>query len=374
VKSLFTLILVLLAHGISHACSCAGVFGPACEEAWKPYTQAVFLGKVTSIHSGSWSMLFNKMPENLIEIEIEEAYFGVSGKTVTVSTATGGPACGFHFVEGERYVIFASRSAIGLHVSLCSRTRPAKYAAEDIAYLRTLPSLQKTALIQGTLWKYTHDPNFKPKFVPSVMDHYRPPEQYYRAMEPVPGATVIVRAKDGEEQKATVSEDGNWQVAGLSPGEYSIRVPVEDRMFLHSFSDKVTIAEKGCAQVDLRIELNGRLVGRLEHSSPSGDWVAIHIFAAPEGIRDPRNAALTIQLRPGESDFTLGPLPGGKYVLGAYVSKIVQVDANAHTYRNTAPTFFPGIKEAGEATVITVGPGQKVTNLNFHLLDLELAN
>ena len=54
-----------------------------------------------------------------------------------------GPACGFHFVEGERYVVFASKSHLGLHVSFCSRTQPAKYAAEDIAYLRSLPSLPK---------------------------------------------------------------------------------------------------------------------------------------------------------------------------------------------------------------------------------------
>lgn len=187
----------------------------------------------------------------------EEAYLGVSGKTVTVRTAMDGPACGFHFVEGERYVIFGSRTPIGLHVSLCSRTRPAKNAADDIAYLRSLPSLQKTALIQGTLWRYTHDPSFKPKFEPSLMDHYRPPEQYYRSMEPVSGAAVIVRSKDAEEQRATVGQDGNWQLAELTPGEYSIQVPVDDRMNLHFFRDKVTIAEKGCAEVNLRIEPNG---------------------------------------------------------------------------------------------------------------------
>ena len=115
-------------------------------------------------------------------------------------------------------------------------------------------------------------------------------------------------------------------------------------------------------------------MGRLEHSVPTDDWVAIHIFAAPEGTSDPRNAALSIQIRPNELDFIVGPLPAGKYVLGAYVSKRVQVDAHAHTYRNTAPTFFPGVKDAGKATVITVGSGQKVTNKNFQLLDLELTN
>jgi hypothetical protein len=364
-----------MAQGICHACSCVGGAGPACEEAWSPYTQAVFLGKVTSIHSNFWSMLFgNKMPENSVEIEIEEAYLGVSGKTVTVRTAMDGPACGFHFVEGERYLVFASKSTLGFHVSLCSRTRLVKNADEDIAYLRSIPTLQKAALIQGTLWRYTHDPNFKPKFEPSLMDHYRPPEQSYRAMEPVPGANVIVKAKDGEEQKAVVGRDGNWEVAGLRAGEYAIQVPIDDRMYLHRYREKVTIAEKGCAKVDLRIELNGRMTGKLEHPSPTDDWVAIHIVALPEGGSNPRDAVLSVQIRPEESEFTLGPLPEGKYVLGAYVSKQVQVNANAHTYRNTYPTFFPGVNEAGKATVITVGPGQKVIGKDFQLLDLGLVN
>ena len=183
------------------------------------------------------------MPENSVEIEIEEAYLGVSGKTVTVRTAMNGAACGYHFVKGESYVVFASKTPIGLHVSLCSHTRPVKEAADDIAYLRSLPSLPKTGLIEGTYWRYTHDPNFKPKVRASLMDH-QPAEQLYQAMVPVPGATVIVRSNDGEEHQTTVNQDGNWQVEGLRPGGYVIQAPVEERMFLDYFRDKVTIAER----------------------------------------------------------------------------------------------------------------------------------
>jgi hypothetical protein len=369
-----TLVLVFLVHGMCQACSCAGGSGPACEEAWKPYTQAVFLGKVTSIHSGFQSMWFGKMPEYSVEIEVEEAYLGISGKTVMVRTPKDGSACGYPFIEGERYIVFASKTALGLSVVLCSRTRPAKNAAEDIAYLRSLPFLQKTAFIQGTLWRYTHDPNFKPNLEPSIMDHYRPREQYYRAMKPVPGATVYVRPKNGKEQKATVSEDGNWQVSGLRPGEYSIRVPLEDRMFLHSFKDKVTIAEKGCAQVDLRVELNGRISGRLSHASPGSDWIAIEVLVLPSETRDIRRSIAEASLKPGDTEFQLAPLPEGKYVLAAYLSKRIDVSPGVTGVRSAAPTFFPGVKEAEKATVITVGAGQKVTNKNFQLLDLEVVN
>jgi hypothetical protein len=40
------IVMVLLGgmSSIAHACSCAA--GPACQEAWSKYTQAVFLGRV----------------------------------------------------------------------------------------------------------------------------------------------------------------------------------------------------------------------------------------------------------------------------------------------------------------------------------------
>jgi hypothetical protein len=43
------IVMVLLGgmSSIAHACSCAA--GPACQEAWSKYTQAVFLGRVLAL-------------------------------------------------------------------------------------------------------------------------------------------------------------------------------------------------------------------------------------------------------------------------------------------------------------------------------------
>ena len=61
---------------------------------------------------------------------------------------------------------------------------PASTATVQIKRSSFLPS---TVTIKGTAWKYTHDPNFKPKVQPSLMDHYRPQEQDYMAMAPESG-------------------------------------------------------------------------------------------------------------------------------------------------------------------------------------------
>jgi hypothetical protein len=69
------IVMVLLGgmSSIAYACSCAAGGGPACEEAWSKYTQAVFLGKVLGIHTS----LFH-WTEKVVELEVEEAYLGVS--------------------------------------------------------------------------------------------------------------------------------------------------------------------------------------------------------------------------------------------------------------------------------------------------------
>ena len=363
------IVMVLLGgmSSVAHACSCAAGGGPACEEAWSKYTQAVFLGKVLDSHVS----LFH-WTERVVELEVEEAYLGVSVGRVTVITPINGPACGYHFVEGERYVVYAGKAFGQLHVSMCSHTRLAKDSQDEIPYLRTMRSLPPTASIIGNLWKYTHDPDFKPKFEPSLMDHYRPPEQTYRAMVPVSGIPIVVRAQDGTEQSTIVASDGTWQIAGLSPGDYSVAPRVDDQTFVHPYRRSVTIVARGCAQVNIRVELNGRIAGRLTHSPRDQSWVWIKLFALTVQNPDLRHAVLEINLNPDQTDFELAPLPPGEYILGAFLSRRVEVDANAHTYRDTAPTFYPGVTDVKSATPISVGPGERRTGFSFRMLDRDL--
>ena len=368
--------VLLLLCGISnlaHACSCAAGFGPACQEAWSKYTQAVFLGKVLEIHSASGllgALFLRREPYREVELEIEEPYLGVSGKHVVVYTAWSEPSCGYHFVEGERYVVYAGKQEGRLYVSMCSHTNLAKNAQDEIPYLRSLPSLPGTSSIIGNLWKYTHDPNFKPKFEPSLMDHYRPPEQVYRAMVPVPGTRITAVGRDGKEHSTMVGQDGDWQISGLAPGDYSVAVQLDESMYVYPFRSDVSVASKGCAAVNLRVELNGRIVGQVSHSPHGDSWVWIALVALSAEKPDLRHPVLEINLHPDQTDFELAPLPPGKYILGAYLSKKVQVDAHAHTFRDTAPTFYPGVSDLKAASPISVDAGQKRSGFSFRMLDL----
>ena len=118
-------------------------------------------------------------------------------------------------------------------VSMCSATKPAQYAAKDLIYLRSISSQPTTSTVMGSVWRYTHDPNFKPKFEPSIMDHYRPPEQEYMAMAPVPGFSIVVKADNGAEHAAISDRNGDWQISSLAPGAYTVDAHADESTFVY---------------------------------------------------------------------------------------------------------------------------------------------
>src|SRR5262245_56100885 len=103
----------LLALSISDvkACIC-DVVGPPCDEYWQ--SQAVFAGKVIKkstfyVEEGEGDSK-HKYQQVLVRFSIEQVFKGVAGGEVEIVTGLGGGDCGYHFKDGERYVVYAIRS------------------------------------------------------------------------------------------------------------------------------------------------------------------------------------------------------------------------------------------------------------------------
>lgn len=116
----------------AYACSCIPPVPPhqAVEEA-----QAVFVGTVLGIETV-------KDPYTSLQVvlDVDHVVKGAKSKAITVRTATNSAACGFHFVKGERYNVYAYEAEGKLHTSLCSRTAHVEQAEEDLVAL-DLPEL-----------------------------------------------------------------------------------------------------------------------------------------------------------------------------------------------------------------------------------------
>ena len=134
----------------AEACSCLPS-GPPCQNLFQ--SDAVFVGTVTGIRPMRTPETERPVLERrIVAFSVEKGVRGIDGSTVDVRTGSGGGDCGFDFKIGERYVVYAYRHPDGsLSTGICSRTRLAAEAAEDLAYFGALPATGTGARLSGTV-------------------------------------------------------------------------------------------------------------------------------------------------------------------------------------------------------------------------------
>jgi hypothetical protein len=112
----------------AHACSCMQL--TPSEGLTSSY--AVFTGEVTAIEKNT-ATRFGGLE---VTLRVKQVWKGPAEKELSVHTAGSSAACGYSFVEGATYLVYALRDeADPLRVSLCSRTAPLDQAKEDLEYL-----------------------------------------------------------------------------------------------------------------------------------------------------------------------------------------------------------------------------------------------
>ncbi len=125
---------ILVACGtVAYACSCAPP--PPPKESLEA-ASAVFSGKVLKIEDAGEF-------ERAVTLEVKSIWKGVAAKTVTIRTASDGAICGYSFVKGKSYLVYAREIKQGegdeaeklLTTNICSRTTPLEAAEEDLKAL-----------------------------------------------------------------------------------------------------------------------------------------------------------------------------------------------------------------------------------------------
>jgi hypothetical protein len=128
-------------------------------------TPAIFSGTVTRITSGKtgparildpllhWlGVGITRSADPLsASVQVITAWKGVTVTPVSVHTATSEASCGFSFVVGQQYLIYAFADGAQLSTGLCTRTAPLSQAAADLAFLQTVPPITVTAAPASSL-------------------------------------------------------------------------------------------------------------------------------------------------------------------------------------------------------------------------------
>ncbi len=142
------------------ACSCVMPGTPSMEFS---QLDAVFSGKVMNIRE-NYTPAISFLDKIMTSLSLDPTYFYTDrlwGNTVTfavthswklvnttsvqVRTGSGGGDCGYGFSTGSDYLVYAGHAAgEGFGTSICTRTSELSRAAEDLTFLKTMPTLPLT--------------------------------------------------------------------------------------------------------------------------------------------------------------------------------------------------------------------------------------
>lgn len=127
------LAVVALLTAVQPACvfACSCIQAPPPDEALASST-AVFAGQVTEIaapadRGGSDPVV--------VTFAVSKGWKGAGQPTIVVNTSASSASCGFEFVKGQEYLVYASENEGHLQTGLCSRTSLLASAANDLAVL-----------------------------------------------------------------------------------------------------------------------------------------------------------------------------------------------------------------------------------------------
>ena len=236
--TLASLLVTLVSAARAEACSCM-MPGPPCQEFGE--ASAVFVGKVTGVVSKPLkSSDGGEEPDwatRTFKFAVTEAFSGVEGKAVDVSTGLGGGDCGYTFKKGTSYLVYAIRSEDGtLSTGICSRTRPALGATKDLAFLRGLADRPPGVTVSGRVGR--------------PLDKWD--ESGERTLEPLEGVRVTVAGPAGLREALTDAR-GRYELNGLPPGRYEITLHLPEGLTTVEPRRSGHVAERGCFSADFHV-------------------------------------------------------------------------------------------------------------------------
>lgn len=318
------------------ACSCLTLAQP-CEAAFQ--ADVVFSGVVRGIEGIGAESGFPSAYR--VSLEVIDGFRGVEGPTVTIVTPTDSAACGYHFVQGERYLVYADEAGGELRAGICSRTQPLAAAAADLAFLKTLAGPAPAgARVFG---RVRHDATDLSGARLGAYD--------------LPADLTIALTGPAGTREVRPDADGDYELTGLPTGSYemTIRPPTGFAASPRSTGYRIELPDpRACAARDLAVIRDGRISGTV--SSADGTIPAgVRILLAEASSRTDAGTYVRSrqQVLGPDGAFLLTGLPPGRYVVGV-------LSASQDSVPLPRPSWFhPGTAAWADARIIDLGPGER---------------
>ena len=338
---------------------------PPCQAFWT--TEVVFTGTVTRVF---YSDIYQKgegenrwnYRDRVAHFSVESVFRGKLGAEVDViatefmpipitfadgslgSKAMAESDCEYKFKEGERYLVYARFRKVndGSLMVPYNRTRPLAQAAEDLDFIRGLEGSLSGGRIFGQVKQRTRDLESNAKL---------------KSMSPLANVKILVEGV-GRHYEAVTDVDGQYELKGLPPGEYSVQA--EFPFYLASYSArKVYVVDRGCAQSDFFTEADGRISGKVfDAQGQPMSKTRLDLTAADQDQDDP-NPHLFWAYADENGRYEFKSIPPGRYVLGIRLDGIRDHDF-AYPRR-----YYPDASNIGDAKIFTLKIGERIDGVTF---------
>lgn len=339
--------VIMCAPLAAFACSCISE-QPSCQAFGS--ARAVFVGKVTGAReqrerkNADGTTTTYQVGE--IYFNVEQSFLGVKSSRVVIHSGTGGGDCGYWFLKGQRYLVYAYGSSMTtLTTTFCTRTRRLEDADEDLNFLRTLPRKGSGVRIYGVVAAVLKDPK----------------SSNSNTHKPLSGVTVKVIGKRTFD--AVTNAEGEYELTGLPPGKYKVNAELPDYYRRSDYSDReIEVGDGGCAGASFFAQNDSRISGRVLRSDDTGlPRVPVELLPVDVDLASVRRMSLELTFANEKGEFELDEIPPGRYLIG------INLTFSPNQEAPMPRTFYPGTSDQSKAMVIEIGLGQKVTGVDIRL-------
>ena len=334
------LCLFILSSGVSHACSCLFP-GPVCSI--QIGTSTIFRGTVLEIKllpniqtikgaDGTTQQLIGN-GRFRVRFSVAETFSGQPQIEQVVYTNQQSSACGFAFQEGREYVVFSYANDGDLWTSHCTRTTLLEPGVdnEEIRWMRLRATAPSGSEILGTV--------------------LLPKDSQQRTV------SATVHLSGPSERSVQTDPSGHYIATGLPAGEYNVSAAVPAGFAVSARSSKVTVEEKGCAEIDWLVTYEGQISGHV-HDVDGRPVADLRMTLEPKGIQPPgyeRKVFATTEL---DGTYRFDHLSPGQYVL---------YTQDAFALTGDTPVYYPHAATVDEAKTIDLGASTSVGGFDFTL-------
>jgi hypothetical protein len=331
-------LLLLLTSLYVHATSC---IGPITVCSSFDAHSIVFRGRVLGIITeqaaatrviypdGSSAMTYSGPMSESVRFEVLEVFKGNPGREISV---VGGPG---EFQQGQEYIIFATpnETTRTVRTSVCSGNRLLTKPEQDsdLAWLRAYPTAPPTAVIFGNV----------------------------RMGSGVGDTPAISITLAGQDSQTTSSGEGNkYSFRDLAPGTYTLTAKVPAGFVtLESPSKTLSVAAKGCAQMDWSIASDTHIKGTVTDSS--GKRLS-HIMV--ELLKPTANRIgftnISLQKTDEDGNYDFAKTPPGDYWVALFALGPNNLEAHA-------PVFYPFGSTSSEAKLLHLSASSTLADVNL---------